>query len=108
SRCRKRHNRRRLSGFKSKADLKIATAAASSGVSVFLQRVASDLELHRQSKQVDVDRAIATALHGLIQQTADGNERPAAMAGAVQATPLKFSAKLTHRLFGVRVFSRSD
>ena len=36
--------------------------------SVFLQRVAGDLELRPQARQVDVDRAITTALSGLIQQ----------------------------------------
>jgi hypothetical protein len=39
--------------------------------SVFLQRVASDLELRQQAQRVDVDRAITTALSGLIQQSAD-------------------------------------
>ena len=50
----------------------VMTAARSLPVekrSVFLQRVASDLELHRQSQRVDVDRAITTALRGLMQQT---------------------------------------
>ena len=36
--------------------------------SVFLQRVASDLELRRQSQRIDVDRAISVALRGLVQQ----------------------------------------
>ena len=35
--------------------------------SLFLQRVASDLEL-RQSQKIDVDRAISVALRGLVQQ----------------------------------------
>jgi hypothetical protein len=33
-----------------------------------LQRVASDLELRRQSQKIDVDRAISVALRGLVQQ----------------------------------------
>jgi hypothetical protein len=39
--------------------------------SVFLQRVAGDLELRQQARRVDVDRAITTALAGLIQQTSE-------------------------------------
>ena len=73
---------------------------------LYLQRIAAMLTVRGRGhfNDSDVHEVTTLALCGLIQQTADA---PAATARAAQAILLKFSAKLTHHLFGVRVFSRS-
>jgi len=63
--------------------------------SLFLQRVASDLELRRQSQKIDVDRAISVALRGLVQQAQK-------QTGGCHILPDEFQTVVADGTYGVR------